>query len=420
MNESRLTRRARDERSLFRSLPLPLARRVSFFLTPLQVTHVDILVEVLKVYPLSFLSVIVSVPTTSRELGIYRSVVSDDASTVLDVLLPKPRGEYTRPLLNLFLNSKVVEAIKLRDAKASLQVVESLSKSAANTKNLCHLLHFTFTTETYSQKGSVGKMVQCLTDLIKKDKQLCCLDIKSFGAEIPTATLKECGLLEAVKASTSLCYLRLVGAGLRPDAGVLVAKALESNKCLQFLCLGSNPIGDEGLVALAQSLESNTTLEVLLLCMVGATGVGAQALARSLCRNSSLRQLLLKDDCLGVEGGRAFAAMLKVNKSLHFLCIDYCDLQEEGCRHLISAISVNRTLRVLRMNFNGINWKDQLELTRRAEEGGTLRVLEVADKNLLKKEPCKCLQHSGAQQLEPWNRSYARHMVSRSSAGNYL
>ena len=408
MAASKIVRREKDE-SLFRDLPLPLAQRISFFLSPLKVANAATLTSTLEVYPLPYLSVELTVPKTSNELDVFATIVSDNAPIVLDVFLHEPRGEHTKHFVKLLLRSKLVEALRLRDANASPQLVECLSAFTPESRNSCHLFHFCFTNDPLV--GSLERVATCLGDVVQNDSHLSCLDIKNFGGvEFPTFLLKACGLLEGIKRSSSLRYLRIVDAGLDPEAAILIAGVLASNKTIEYVGLGSNPIGDIGISALAQSLELNNTLKVLMVAHIGATGKGGKALAHSLCRNYTLRQLFLKDDGLGADCGYAFAAMLKVNRSLQFLCLDYCDLQPEGCRHFTSAIFVNRSLKVLRLNHNWIAWKDQIELIRTAEEGGTLRVLELSDKNLLAREASHL---TDAQQFEPWNISYASHILSR-------
>ena len=412
MTVVKLARREEVE-SVFRSLPLTVGKRISFFLSPLRAKNAAYLVKVLQVYPLPYLSVCIHLPNTQEEYDALSAVVTGNKDTdiIIDVFVCEPRPKFSLPLVKLLLTSTIVEALRLHDHNSSVEVVEFLSQSAAFSRNICHLFHFSFLPKAFSQPGSVGRVAKGLADIVKNDRSLCCLDVASFGVKLPTSMLKASGLLEALRTSTSLCYLRMADAGLDSEAAVLVANVLRKNKTLQYLSLSSNPIGDEGFAALAQSLEINSRLQVLNLAFTGATHKGAQALADSLCRNHSLRQLFLKDDCLGPKGGRAFADMLKINNTLRFLCLDFCELQAEGCRPFVSAMSVNRTLRVLRLNFNAIKWSDLVELVRRAVEGGVLKVLEVGDRNLLWEEA----SNFSEQQLEPRNLSYARHLARLSS-----
>ena len=392
---------------------MPLARRVSFFLNPLPVPQVEILVAFLRVYPLSFLSVRVTVPNTINELDTFATVVGEDASTVLDIVVKEPVGKYALPLVKLLLRSKAVEALTIHFAHATLEQTEILCNYVSASRNSFNSFHFNFNPEELEEENAMAKGAKCLADLVLKDRYICCLDVRRFGLNFPRGVFVESGLLAALKLTESLCYLRLADAGIGPETAILLAQVLETNRTIEQLGIGANPIGDRGVEAFAHSLSLNNTLQGLTLPLVGVTEKGATALANALCQNKSLRLLYMKDDCLGPECGREFADMLKVNTSLHFLCLDYCELQEAGCKHFISALAVNRSLKVLRLNFNGITWKDQVELTRVAEDGGALQELEVSDKNLLAKSLDKTIHASESHRIELWYRSYVSHLMSR-------
>ena len=409
----KLPRRVGDERGLFRSIPMPLARRVSCFLNPLPVPQVEILVAFLRVYPLSFLSVRVTVPNTINELDTFATVVGEDASTVLDIVVKEPVGKYALPLVKLLLRSKAVEALTIHFAHATLEQTEILCNYVSASRNSFNFLHFNFNQAELEDEEAMVKGAKCLADLVLKDSHLSCLAIKRFGTKFPPELFIESGLLAALKLTKSLCYLRLRDAGIGPEAAILLAQVLETNRTIEQLGLGANPIGDRGVEAFAQSLSLNNTLQGLSLPLVGVTQKGAMSLANALYENKSLRLLYMKDDYLGPKCGKRFADMLKVNKSLHFLCLDYCDLQEAGCKAFISALAVNRSLKVLWLNFNGITWEDQVELTRVAKDGGVLERLEVSDINLLEKDLSGTILERETHHIVLWNKSYASHLMSR-------
>ena len=404
---------ARAERAAFRTLPVHLARKISFFLNPFQLSHTSTLLELLAEYPLPYLSVGLTVPKTRKELDAFATIVSDGARVVLDVTLYGLRGEFALPFACLLLRSTVVEGFTVVDANASLRTVELLSDHVAGSRNSSHFFHLSFSKEELAAEDAANNGAKAIAKIVRDDSRLCCLDLKCSGLKFPCQVVHDCGLLAALSATTSLCYLQLANAGLDPEGAVLLADVLQANSSIEYVHLGENYLGDKGVLALAKVLESNTSLRALKLPLVGVTAVGGKALAKSLCRNNCLRQLHMKDDTLGPECGRAFADMLKVNSTLRFLCLDFCDLQADGCKHFVPAIAVNRTLEVLRLNFNGITVEDQFELKRQAEEGGVLSELEVCDRNLLVKVASANCNRSLAQQIEPWNRSYASHLISR-------
>lgn len=403
--------RLESGRSLFRSLPLSLARRVSVFLVSHNISKVEELIELLGVYPLIYISVDLAVPETTQQLENFSRFVADGASIVLDVLLHEPRGDFILPIVKLLLRSKFVEALTLRKSHASPKEVKAISEFSVESINKCHLFQFSFDrTDDPEQEGRDAKAA---AELVANDKKLCCLCIKNSGLKLPCARLKECGLLEALRTTNSLCYLGLGDAGIDAEGAILLAEVLQVNRTIEYLSIGANPFADKGVLALAESLLKITTLRTLKIPQVEATERGGMAIANALMGNNSLRQLHLKDDSLGPECGRAFAQMLKVNSSLRFLCLDFCELQAEGCKHFILALSVNRTLEVLRLNFNGITREDQVELTRKAKEGGVLKGLEVADRNLLASDTRQGNPKRVARNVMLWNKSYASHLISR-------
>ena len=83
------------------------------------------------------------------------------------------------------------------------------------------------------------------------------------------------------------------------------AKALETNKALTTLDLGSNGVGDAGAGALARALETNATLVMLVLSENRVGDAGARALVKGLEKNTTLETLEMSDNRFGVAGHRA-------------------------------------------------------------------------------------------------------------------
>lgn len=130
-----------------------------------------------------------------------------------------------------------------------------------------------------------------------KDFGYCCelLDL-SFNQQIGDAGCAS--LAAALPAMTALQVLEMQECGLGDAAVCALVDGLASDGCvMRSLCLGSNPIGDEGCAALARALQTSSRL--LLRSKLDATPV------------RSLKILQLGDTSIGDAGANELARALE-------------------------------------------------------------------------------------------------------------
>ena len=137
---------------------------------------------------------------------------------------------------------------------------------------------------------------------------------------------------------------------------IVLLNALTTNKTLQYLDLGWNNIGAEGI---ANALKTNKTLQVLNL-EYNNIGIGAIALANALKTNKTLQKLYLWANTIGDKGAIAFANALKTNKTLQVLNLDSNKIGDKGAIALANALKTNKTLQKLYFWSNTIGDKELL------------------------------------------------------------
>lgn len=168
-----------------------------------------------------------------------------------------------------------------------------------------------------------------------------------------------------------------------PDEGhVELAKALEGNKALKRLIVGSHGLGLESYRAFSQLFCTNyhitdfslswssmgnlgsTSFGMALPSMRGLAHLtfsncdvgseGAISICLGLTENKSLKKLDLKDNLICFRSGRAFSSMLAINETLTSLILDGNELEDEGATCLLQGLSQNRVLEELSLNRTSI------------------------------------------------------------------
>ncbi|KAL3250649.1 hypothetical protein MRX96_055433 [Rhipicephalus microplus] len=174
---------------------------------------------------------------------------------------------------------------------------------------------------------------------------------KPLSVQVCNMPLRRCDVHSMsiyVEVTSTLRELALVDTGFKVADTILLFKALEKSKSVEYLRLGkstplaygvpssSQPCCDgnttlrlvtlqrvklqaNGAVAIAAALAENTTLVSLRIASNSIGPVGARALAETLKTNSSLSVLDLRDNAIGTSGAMAFATTLKVNSKLEEL-----------------------------------------------------------------------------------------------------
>ncbi|KAL3200360.1 hypothetical protein MRX96_013309 [Rhipicephalus microplus] len=158
---------------------------------------------------------------------------------------------------------------------------------------------------------------------------------KPLSVQVCNMLLRRCdvhSISTYVEVTSTLRELALVDTGFKVADTILLFKALEKSKSVEYLRLQVNTskvkLQANGAVAIAAALAENTTLVSLHIASNSIGPVGARALAETLKTNSSLAVLDLRDNSIGTSGAVAFATALKVNSKLEELHVcRKCDIR---------------------------------------------------------------------------------------------
>ena len=96
---------------------------------------------------------------------------------------------------------------------------------------------------------------------------------------------------------------------------------IKINHTLQFLYIGGNPIGDEGIAAIAQTLD-NAMISELYVWMCKITVNGAKALAEGLINNHSIKSLFVMENDITADGAIAILEAAVANRVCQEVRID--------------------------------------------------------------------------------------------------
>lgn len=207
---------------------------------------------------------------------------------------------------------------------------------------------------------------------------------KPLSVQVCNMPLRRCDVHSMsiyVEVTSTLRELALVDTGFKVADTILLFKALEKSKSVEYLRLEVNTVGvrgakqfaallrrnttlrlvtlqrvklqANGAVAIAAALAENTTLVSLRIASNSIGPVGARALAETLKTNSSLSVLDLRDNAIGTSGALAFATTLKVNSKLEELHVCGNVISEEGIVAIAEAVMDNKSLKVLSLFANG-------------------------------------------------------------------
>ncbi|KAH8032737.1 hypothetical protein HPB51_001435 [Rhipicephalus microplus] len=154
-------------------------------------------------------------------------------------------------------------------------------------------------------------------------------------------------LFKALEKSKSVEYLRLEINTVGIRGATQFAALLRRNTTLKFVTLQRVKLQANGAVAIAAALAENTTLVFLCIARNSIGPVGARALAKALTTNSSLSGLDLRDNAIGTSGAVALATTLKVNSKLEELHVCLNWISDEGIVAIAEAVMDNKSLKVL-------------------------------------------------------------------------
>ena len=104
---------------------------------------------------------------------------------------------------------------------------------------------------------------------------------------------------------------------------ISISKMMMVNHSLQWLYMGHNNIGDDGITAIAGAL-SNCRIIILDVQECGITLTGAKSLTKALSSNHTVRELWLRSNAITVEG-----ALLIVKSAVHNTVCKYVGIDDK-------------------------------------------------------------------------------------------
>ncbi|KAB0384094.1 hypothetical protein FD755_006011 [Muntiacus reevesi] len=189
--------------------------------------------------------------------------------------------------------------------------------------------------------------------VLGSNQHLTHLDLSSNSLNAAVCT----GVFRMLRHSAcSLKYLWLEKGNLSAAACEGLASLLASTPRLTRLCLGLNPLGDEGARLLCGPLtRPECVLQRLELwcCQLGAPS--CRHLSDALLRSRSLTHLNLRRNNLGDGGVKLLCAALgHADCALQSLNLSHCSLTVAGCWALAHALKCNGRLKILDVGNNAI------------------------------------------------------------------
>uniref|UniRef100_A0A8C6CNB1 NLR family pyrin domain containing 13 n=1 Tax=Moschus moschiferus TaxID=68415 RepID=A0A8C6CNB1_MOSMO len=189
--------------------------------------------------------------------------------------------------------------------------------------------------------------------LLRGNRHLTHLDLSSNSLDATVCT----GVFRMLRHSTcSLKYLWLEKGNLSVAACEDLASLLTGTPGLTRLCLGLNPLGDEGTRLLCGALtRPECVLQRLELwcCRLGAPS--CRHLSDALLQSRSLAHLNLRRNHLGDRGVKLLCAALgRADCALQSLNLSHCSLTVAGCCELAHALKRNGHLKILDVGNNDV------------------------------------------------------------------
>uniref|UniRef100_A0A667HN41 NLR family pyrin domain containing 13 n=1 Tax=Lynx canadensis TaxID=61383 RepID=A0A667HN41_LYNCA len=179
------------------------------------------------------------------------------------------------------------------------------------------------------------------------------LNLSSNNLGIPVSTM----IFKTLRHSAcNIQYLCLEKCNLSAASYQDLALYLTSTQRTSRLCLGFNPLRDEGVRLLCASLTHHEcALERLVLwfCQLGTPS--CKYLSDALLKNKSLTHLNLRKNNLRDEGVKFLCkALSRPDCSLQNLDLSDCSFTAEGCQELANALQHNCNMKILDIGSNDI------------------------------------------------------------------
>ena len=197
--------------------------------------------------------------------------------------------------------------------------------------------------------------VESLAGALQTNRSL--TDLSLAGLSISCSAT---ALAEAIRLNQTLTHLDLSCSGIGDLGTEAICKAMQSNHVTTHLSLGGNKIGDSGAEALAEALKSPATqLSYLHLYRCQITSLGVKILAGALQTNRSLTHLGLGSSSISCSA-TALAEALQFNRTLTHLDLSYNKITDtEAIQLAQTLLDKNNTLTYLDLSGNNIGAEEE-------------------------------------------------------------
>ncbi|XP_059239400.1 NACHT, LRR and PYD domains-containing protein 13 [Mustela nigripes] len=277
----------------------------------------------------------------------------------LSVTVPIPQTELTFTTETLDSHSKIHQWQDVCSVFCHGNVREldmSNSKlNASSMKKLCYELRSPRCKLQRLTCKSVSpvRVLKELVLVLHGNQRLTHLNLSSNNLGIPVSTM----IFKTLRHSAcNLQYLCLEKCQLSAAVYRGLASCLTSTQRTTRLCLGFNPLQDEGVRLLCSSLthpECALQRLVLWFCQLGAPS--CKYLSDALLENKSLTHLNLRRNSLGDEGVKLLCeALSRPDCRLQNLDLSGCSLTAGGCQELANALRHNHNMKILDLGSNDV------------------------------------------------------------------
>ena len=149
--------------------------------------------------------------------------------------------------------------------------------------------------------------------------------------------------------------LDLCKQSLGPNGAQRILRALDGNRKIRSLLMGTDGLGDVGAKSVADAMKRNGNLETIYLGCNGITAAGVGPLCEAIESGSGTAALWLKRNPIGLDGAARVAQMLARPHSLRTLDLVNTGISDDGaCQILRTIIKSPQRLERLYLGGNGL------------------------------------------------------------------
>nr|XP_055166177.1 NACHT, LRR and PYD domains-containing protein 13-like [Nyctereutes procyonoides] len=277
-------------------------------------------------------------------LSVTSSIPQTELTFSVETLEPHSKIYQWQDICSVFCNGHVSE-LDLSNSKLNASSMKKLCYELRNPR--CKLQKLTCKSIT------PVKILKELVLVLHGNNRLTHLNLSSNNLGVPVSTM----IFKTLRHSAcNLQYLCLEKCNLSAAIYQDLALHLSSTQRTTRLCLGFNPLQDDGVRLLCAALtHPECALERLVLwfCQLGAPS--CRYLSDALLKNKSLTHLNLRRNKLRDEGVKFLCkALSHPDCSLQNLDLSDCSFTADGCQELANALRHNHNMKILDIRNNDV------------------------------------------------------------------